>query len=256
MKVLVLGDKIIDQYTFCKPIRLCPEACAPVLHIESERESPGGAALVAANLESLMGEESVVSRFGSLSRKHRIFAERTLLCRIDQDRVSTSAWNWWKEHPPCLTPPKFDAIVVSDYDKGAFGAGTAEAILKLGPPVFVDSKYDIERWRGAFCIFPNEHEHNGDSFKGFQHVVKKLGAKGCLVDGVPVPTAPQQVYDVSGAGDVFLAAFVYGYFKAYHSDEVHRLQYSAYLANLTAGISVRHLGTYVVSPSELSKEGS
>src|SRR5271169_3459729 len=99
MKVLVVGDSIIDQYRFCKATRLCPEACAPVLHIQSEKTCNGGAALVADNLKSqLGGSEDVLTAYGSVSHKERTFADRTLICRVDRDQYSTmDTSHYWNQ---------------------------------------------------------------------------------------------------------------------------------------------------------------
>ena len=53
MKVLVLGDVIIDKYIYGTSERLSPEAPVPVVKYRREVESLGGAGLVYENLKSL-----------------------------------------------------------------------------------------------------------------------------------------------------------------------------------------------------------
>src|SRR5579863_8932284 len=117
MRILVIGDEIVDHYFHTKATRLCPEACAPVLHIERVHHERGGAALVAANLESLGGNE-ILKCFGSISHKHRFFADRTLVCRIDRDRdkVVPEEEYWGQIYSAAK---QAEAIIVSDYGKGA-----------------------------------------------------------------------------------------------------------------------------------------
>lgn len=257
MKVLVVGDSIIDQYRFCKATRLCPEACAPVLHIQSEKTCNGGAALVADNLKSLLGsQESVMTAYGSISHKERTFADHTLICRVDRDKYSImDTARYW--NLILGLSKQADTIIVSDYGKGAITKGIATGLVALQKPLFVDAKHETDWYKGCFAIFPNEEEHPNLLTSDFQHIVRKLGAKGCLVDNHHVPTREQQVYDVTGAGDVFLAAFVAKFMETWPSSEYKNvLPICAAYANTAAGISVRFLGTHVVTPVEMSRESS
>ena len=258
MKFLVIGDEIRDQYKFCKATRLCPEACAPVLHVEEQRTSPGGAANVVANLRSLTDFGSVDDCYGSISTKLRIYADKTLICRIDDDSTILKDILSDIRILKDVCKEKYDAIVISDYGKGTFNKYTSDKLFDLFPtiPFFVDSKPSLSPWmKRAFAIFPNEHEHASPYLdNGKTHVIRKLGHKGCFVNGELVATVPQHVYDVSGAGDVFLAAFVWTWVRHPNSDEKRRLHFAAKVANVAAGISVRHLGTYVVKREELEQE--
>lgn len=255
----MVGDRIFDHYQFGKAIRLCPEAPAPVLHISEERTCEGGASLVAANLQSLIGVGNVLTAFGSASYKNRVFADRTLICRIDRDRHSVlDAKAYWDQILGLAA--SCDVVVVGDYSKGAISPAISSGLLALRKPLFVDAKHDANRYTGCFAIFPNEDEHADLKAKDFQHIIRKLGPRGCTVDHYPIPTKPQYVYDVTGAGDVFLAAFVAKFttigkqFYREHSLDVEDLKDCARYANVAAGISVRFLGTHVVTPSEIEKE--
>jgi len=135
---------------------------------------------------------------------------------------------------------------VSDYGKGAI---TGKIGLRLTGefkvPIFIDAKNDLLRYKTGFAVFPNHNEHVNGDFRRFEHVIRKMGDQGCVLDGKKIPTEPQQVYDVTGAGDVFLAAFVWEWAK------FGSLEIAAQTANKLAGVSVRHLGTYIVSPKDL-----
>ena len=255
MKVLILGDRIKDLYTWCKAVKISPEAPALVVHVERETISAGGAGLVSENLESLLlgQKRNVETIFGSVSYKHRIFADRTLLVRIDKDSVQIrEPEEYWKEIAPAVE--RADIIVVSDYGKGAIGKKIAQRLQCVSKPLFVDAKDGIEKYKGCFAIFPNEHEHLNINPADFQHVIRKLGPRGCEVDGRLVPTKEQDVFDVTGAGDVFLAAFVFKYTEwclRLTQPSVVDLIDCAKFANKAAGISVQHMGTYVVRWEEL-----
>ena len=53
MKVLVIGDVIIDKYIYGTSTRISPEAPVPVITYIDEKETRGGAGLVYENLKSL-----------------------------------------------------------------------------------------------------------------------------------------------------------------------------------------------------------
>lgn len=203
----------------------------------------GGAALVASNLKSLGAE--VTERYGSNGTKTRIFADRTLICRIDHDRKSVIKPDDYSKEIEAHAE-EAEAIVVGDYAKGAMSEAICHGLAKYRNKVFVDTKQSPSLYAGAFAIFPNQHEHLSLAGNLFQHTVRKLGPGGCSLDGLRVPAEPQQVYDVTGAGDCFLAAFVWSFLKT------GDLMQAARVANKAGGISVRHLGTYIVKPGDLS----
>ena len=63
-KILVIGDAMLDKYSFGSTNRISPEAPVPVLKIEKEILKPGGAANVAANVKSLGHDTSLVTKIG------------------------------------------------------------------------------------------------------------------------------------------------------------------------------------------------
>jgi len=238
MKILILGDGIVDYYQFCHATRLCPEAPCPVLVCDKEYATAGGAGLVDAQLVELQANCIYVP--GSHSRKFRVFAGSHLICRIDDDaKTSTlpedmSLLDW------------ADAIVVSDYGKGAVTPALAEKIIKTDKPVFVDAK-NHWRWYAwpTVTVFPNEHEVIG-CVDDYKRIVWKRGAKGCemwsvnILDKIAIPATVSEVVDVTGAGDTFMASFVWGWTLQLPPEDCLRL------ANALAGEACKHLGTYVV----------
>lgn len=233
MKLLVLGDLIRDVYVFGRVERMCPEAPVPVLIPEDERESDGGVGLVFHQLEELGC--NVDWAYGSKSCKRRFFAGSHLLCRIDNDSYDVAPLefsDWMK---------KYDAYVVADYGKGAMSRELAEQIVATKKKVFVDAKHHWDWYQGFNTFaFPNEQE--AAICEGmFVQVVKKLGAKGCEWDFLKLPATASKVVDVTGAGDIFMAGFVYAWTLQLPAEDC--LQF----ANAIAGESCRHVGTHVVS---------
>lgn len=251
--IIAVGDFIYDLYRWTTATRICPEAPVPVLvKTEEDLGTPGGVGLVAAQLEEFIGEDNVLDLFGSYSRKERIFADGHLVVRIDKDResfcpprvVEKQLINWFKAQKKNI-----QALIISDYGKGTFIQPMAERIVRaakiLEIPIFVDAKHNWSWYKGADFAFPNQHETVPP--KTFKHVIQKLGEKGCKVDGFAVPTQSHAVRDCTGAGDIFLAAFVFKWLE--HPDNLIKC---ASFANQVAGKSVEFLGTHVVTWEELA----
>lgn len=248
-KVLLIGDYIVDRYLMHTATRLCPEGPVPVLQrTKAPFDGPGGAGLVYAQLQAFGGLE-VNPIFTSRNIKERIFADDHLVARIDDDSEMTVAEDNVLDHLDAYLPTA-DAVIVSDYGKGGITKKIAYR-LSLAPygttPVFVDAKTNWNWYRYQFAAFPNIAETKSQAWKDscFTHSVIKCGAAGCSVDGQDVPTVNVPVRDVTGAGDVFLAAFVLNYL------ETKNLITAAKFANHVAGISVQYVGTHVVDPREL-----
>jgi D-glycero-beta-D-manno-heptose-7-phosphate kinase len=233
MKLLVLGDLIRDVYVFGRVERMCPEAPVPVLIPEDERESVGGAGLVFGQLKALGCD--VDFNYGSKSRKRRFFAGSHLVLRVDNDSydVAPMVFSDWMK--------KYDAYVVADYGKGAMTRELAAQIVATKKKVFVDAKHHWDWYQGFNTfVFPNEQE--AAICEGmFIQVVKKLGARGCEWDVLKFPATVSEVVDVTGAGDIFMAGFVYAWSLQLQATD------SLQFANAIAGESCRHVGTHVVS---------
>lgn len=247
MIAMVIGDFITDEYVFGTAERICPEAPVPVIVPQSAKVTDGGAGLVSKQLSALVGV--IRTAYGSLSVKRRIFVGNHLVCRIDRDSINAHppeqfadyVISWMKEDRP-------EVLVISDYGKGSFNESSAKRIMEeakaLNIFVFVDAKHNWSWWDGAFAKFPNQREHHivGTA----EYIIFKLGGEGCSVSRnikniVHVPLEDKkEVKDVTGAGDVFLAAFVAHFIK-----ESHDMVECAKFANKIASNSVEHLGTHI-----------
>ncbi len=232
-RILVIGDFIQDVYTFGAAVRLCPEAPVPVLIPQIERESLGGAGLVWEQLWELGAD--TLARFGSKSSKHRYFAGNHLICRVDNDGIGVG---WDAPLEPSIEWA--DAFVIADYGKGAMTRELAEQLVATRKRLFVDAKHHWKWYQGHNTfVFPNEHE--APIAEGlFVQVIKKLGARGCEWGHLKFSATVSEVVDTTGAGDVFLAGFVYAVSLGLRAESCLRF------ANAIAGESCRHVGTYVV----------
>ena len=83
VRVLVVGDLMLDEFIYGRVSRISPEAPVPVVHVEREQAYPGGAANVARNLAALgihaelsggIGQDARrASCFFPISRLHAVF---------------------------------------------------------------------------------------------------------------------------------------------------------------------------------------
>jgi D-beta-D-heptose 7-phosphate kinase/D-beta-D-heptose 1-phosphate adenosyltransferase len=170
--------------------------------------------------------------------------------------------------------PRFDALILSDYDKGVLSAPqqSIEAAAALGKPVLVDPKFKAYSvYAGATLVKPNHKEFSAavGSWSSEQEMVQKaqtmmsaLGFASMLItrgsDGMTLvqkdgqvlhlPARSREVFDVSGAGDTVIATLA----AALAAGET--LADAVQLCNIAAGIVVSKLGTASVSGPELRLE--
>lgn len=172
LRVLVVGDAILDVYERGTTDRLCREAPAPVVNLEDRVYSCGGAANTAVNTAALGADVSLLAVLGAdangdallaeldragVSRelvlqasdrrtiaKKRICASANILVRVDegdagamQDHLVDRVFEQLVDNAH-----RFDIIVLSDYECGIFTERLIEKLAKNRPPlpILVDAK--------------------------------------------------------------------------------------------------------------------
>ena len=237
-KILLLGDSCIDEYYIGNCERLSPEAPVPVIKIESHYTTPGMASNVKSNFEKINQSVKFISNQDTI-KKIRYIDKRSgqhLLRVDDEPRLKP-----WKGTFP-YSIDNFDAIVISDYNKGFLTYEHIENIIKeTKKPVFVDTKkIDLARFEGAF-IKINLYEFNNltSTPKDLKGMIVTHGERGAMFDNQIFTPPKVEVADVCGAGDTFLAFLVYGYLLN-NNDIIKGIE----IANKAASISVTHRGNY------------
>jgi len=192
-RVLCVGDVMLDHYVFGEVDRLSPEAPVPVLVVDSETHSLGGAGNVLRNLAALGATVSFVSVVGNddagrevqnllaalggaeihvLVQPQRKTTVKTRFIAVNQhllraDRESAAPLGpYIRDDLLRLTHElvtSHDVIVVSDYAKGVLTDGVAFEIIKeareAGARVVVEPKGgDHIRYRGADLLMPGRRE--------------------------------------------------------------------------------------------------
>lgn len=193
VRLLVVGDLILDQFIWGEVNRISPEAPVPVVRVTSESYRLGGAANVVHNVRALGGRASLCGVVGAdpmgwklkeqlrrkgiglegivtskqllTTHKVRILAHNQQVVRLDREnahRPGEPAARRIREFVR-RNYGKFDGLIVSDYGKGVVSASLLELMLELREEksalVVMDPKGpNFDLYSGATLITPNQME--------------------------------------------------------------------------------------------------
>ncbi len=176
---------------------------------------------------------------------------------------------------------RVDVVCLEDYDKGVCNPAVCRAVIEAcrarGKPIIVDPAAvdDYSKYRGATAITPNRSEaelatgldtpleasqiHNaGLATKlldelDLEAVVLTLDRHGALLEvrgsgPVLVPTEARSVYDVTGAGDIVVAALAAGIANGFTWLDAVRF------ANAAAGLEVEVFGAQPIPFVRIQRE--
>jgi D-beta-D-heptose 7-phosphate kinase/D-beta-D-heptose 1-phosphate adenosyltransferase len=217
MKVLVIGDSCRDVHVYGECDRMCPDAPVPVFIPRFKRENKGMAGNVYENLVSLGAECDIITNNNEIT-KTRYVDEKTnhMIVRIDSGEEKIEKIN----NLHLIDFDEYDAVVVSDYDKGFLREEDIKYIAGAHPLVFLDSKKLLGDWvHNIKFIKINEMEYNKtkhlieDKDWTKKKLIITIGSKGCHYREKTYPVSKVEIKDLSGAGDSFLAGLVYNYVK-------------------------------------------
>ena len=212
MNVLVMGDSCVDEFVYGNISRICPEAPVPVFEPLRYTRNRGMAYNVANNFRSLGVKVSLLTNKNKI-KKTRYIDEKSgqMLMRVDTDDHCEP----FDGELPDMS--LYDAVVISDYNKGFLNEDHLSDIRKKDHPViFLDSKKTLGLWCEDFDFVKiNEHEwKQSEKTYSFSNAIITKGGGGASYKGVEYPVDEKvKVSNVSGAGDTFLAALVFEYLK-------------------------------------------
>ena len=193
VKILVIGDVMLDRYWWGTVERISPEAPVPVVALENVTHVAGGAANVAANIKGLGCDPFLIGISGNDAEADLLAAsfanagiERSRLCRVDGRKTTVKnrvvAHNqhmlrFDQETTAPLTNGQLDPIsselassiadsdlvILSDYGKGFLTETLVTRLIATAldnnKPIVVDPKgRDYTKYRGATVITPNQKE--------------------------------------------------------------------------------------------------
>ncbi len=190
VKILVIGDFMLDEYIFGNVERISPEAPVPIVEEKSRKYIPGGAGNVVLNLQSLgiktiacgvIGKDwagkilkeklakglvdLLIEIHKPTTLKTRIIGGHQQICRLDKEDRSPVDSKILKKVISKIESQIQDVqgIIISDYDKGLIQPELIHKIVDIAKrnhiPVGVDPQVPhFSYYKDVFIVTPNHHE--------------------------------------------------------------------------------------------------
>ena len=302
IRILVVGDIMLDEYIQGSSNRISPEAPVPIVLVEKNKSNLGGAANVANNCASLGASVSLIGLTGHdnagkevalslkvnninylgpidtnivTTRKVRIMSRSQQLLRVDYEKIIISRSNKIIDIFKSVIKEN-DLVIFSDYGKGSLDQIhlLIDIAKKNNKIICVDPiGNNFSKYAQTDYLKPNNQElnyvigknSNKEEFhqninhlmisNNIQNIILTQSEKGCVlfykdkdkneINNKLFPTKKREVYDVTGAGDVFISVFSLMIAKGISVSQ------SIEFANKGAGSVVEKLGTYKVKRSDI-----
>lgn len=248
--VLLIGDSCTDEWVYGSCDRLSPEGPIPVIKYSQKQTAPGMAANVNENLKSLGINVNFLTNRETITKTRYIDGRSNQqIMRLDTEPEVKPLRE--AELRMAAMHLEYDAVVISDYDKGYIDNNLIDILAPKNPgiKIFVDTKkkklptqynnvvYKINK--KEFELLDSDHIPKGES------MIVTHGANGALWNKKQFPVPITRVFDVTGAGDTFLAALVFYYIQLPSMEE------SINFANRCAAIAVQNPGTYTLTMEDV-----
>jgi len=215
IKILVIGDIMLDKYVLGEVERISPEAPVPIVHVHSEYCTLGGCGNVARNIKELGPKVACLSSIANdengkkvleklieldiaplligdsettITKERVIASERKIqMIRVDREVVDDVEANDLinaveVDYDICRD---FDIVVVSDYAKGVVTPPLMQYLNDIGCKFIVDPKPKNHYFYGnPYLITPNEKEcneiggPNSMIIDGAKYVLETKGKRG------------------------------------------------------------------------------
>jgi rfaE bifunctional protein kinase chain/domain len=193
LKVLIIGDLMVDSYTWGKVSRISPEAPVPVVNVLRRESRLGGAGNVVLNIASLGATAMICSVIGDdapgrelqkiildsnlsieglivepgrmTTVKERIIAGSQQVVRVDSETENSISSSSQQALLALIkkSMSDVDVIIFEDYDKGVLSEDLVQTVISLAKenniPTVVDPKRkNFFAYKGATLFKPNLHE--------------------------------------------------------------------------------------------------
>lgn len=193
LKVLVVGDVMLDEYIMGEVNRISREAPIPVIDVKEVISSPGGGANAARNVKALGAKVALVGVVGPDREGRRLKASlgkeglgvegividnkrrTSLQTRVMARNQQTARISFEDKHPLDLVTEEkvfglvkrylqgFDALIISDYGRGVATPDLCSKIIRLAREnkvlCLVDPRgRDYSKYQGCNIVTPNEEE--------------------------------------------------------------------------------------------------
>ena len=192
VRLLVVGDVVLDEYLWGDVERVSPEAPVPVVHVSRESTVLGGAGNVARNVVALGGDCIFCAAVGDdragelevellkdlgvdprgvvvvpgrpTTRKTRVVARSQQIGRVDRETeepLARPAMRELLQAADAALPIAYGAVL-EDYGKGVLAPNLVRTLMRrlrqAGLFVAADPKMELSPYRGASLLKPNLRE--------------------------------------------------------------------------------------------------
>ena len=244
LRVMVIGDLMVDAYTWGKVTRISPEAPVPVVNVVKRESRLGGAGNVVLNVASLGAKPLVFSVIGDdatgqslisiLSEaglsvdgiiqeagrpttvKERVIAGSQQLIRVDSETEQAISSDSVAALVSAIKASikDVDVIIFEDYDKGVLSEGLIQEVMGLareaGIPTVVDpKKQNFFAYRGASLFKPNLHELRDG-----------LGLDSSDLSALALPATVKKFKESQGFEGLFVTLSERGVYMDFRSEQV------------------------------------
>ena len=244
LRVMVIGDLMVDAYTWGKVTRISPEAPVPVVNVVKRESRLGGAGNVVLNVASLGAKPLVFSVIGDdatgqslisiLSEaglsvdgiiqeagrpttvKERVIAGSQQLIRVDSETEQAISSDSVAALVSAIKASikDVDVIIFEDYDKGVLSEGLIQEVMGLareaGIPTVVDpKKKNFFAYRGASLFKPNLHELRDG-----------LGLDSSDLSALALPATVKKFKESQGFEGLFVTLSERGVYMDFRSEQV------------------------------------
>jgi rfaE bifunctional protein kinase chain/domain len=302
-KIMVIGDLILDKYVYAKTSRISREAPVLILSEDSVEHKLGGAGNTINNLNELGAKVGVFSIIGNdeegkniikLLKNRKIDTSNIIKKNFFKTPLKTrflaGEENAKKQQIFRLDREKFykgrkkeflinikqkienyDAVIISDYGYSVFTPSDFKKLkqdIKNLPPIFVDSRFNLSKFKNITSATPNESELiNSSNLNYTTDIIKKginmsnkmkmkallitRGSKGMILiesgkspKNIPI-FGDNNIVDVTGAGDTVISVYTLSWLS---SGDFFK---AAVIANLAGALTVMKMGASTVNRKEL-----
>ncbi|MFD3275570.1 bifunctional heptose 7-phosphate kinase/heptose 1-phosphate adenyltransferase [Aquirufa echingensis] len=244
LRVMVIGDLMVDAYTWGKVTRISPEAPVPVVNVVKRESRLGGAGNVVLNVASLgakplvfsvigddatgdalkqilvdagLSVDGIIQEAGRLTTiKERVIAGSQQLIRVDSEteQAISSASTVALVSAIRASIKDVDVIIFEDYDKGVLSEGLIQEVMGLareaGIPTVVDpKKKNFFAYRGASLFKPNLHELRDG-----------LGLDSSDLSALALPATVKKFKESQGFEGLFVTLSERGVYMDFRSEQV------------------------------------
>jgi len=186
-KIVVIGDIMLDKFTYGIPSRINPEAPTILLALEREEYHLGGAGNVASNIISLGAKATIFSFAGDdnegnqlkkllenigakyfFEKENRTISKERIVgdqggiihqvVRIDREDIYPKIFSDSIKEIIIEEVESADIVIISDYAKGTITKDLMTFIKDYAHKTVVDPKQFLDLYNGSLLITPNEVE--------------------------------------------------------------------------------------------------